>query len=723
MDYEKAYKELVKNFNTVLNLNSTKQNGAVPVEDIVKMIPELKETEDNSIKEELINFLNTYICAHGCTEMSKWVSWIEKQGKKNNLLNFDEAEKEKNDFVSGQFIECRKSFNEFKELESYWLEYVGDDTYIGRSDNILNQKFHITPRQLFTLFTHEHCPKENNDEQKEINTNWEDKIKGLNKLEEYILSLDPNRSLDAVKVDAKNIRFLVNEEQNPVDKVEPKFKVGDWVVYNRNGYSIEIMQIYDIRDNRYYFNDNAHFSWSVKECDEKCHLWTIQDAKDGDMLSYVTDEGDLWIMIYKSLYEPYEGHVHYHALLINGNFDYKGTCCIFIDNLKPSTKEQCDILFQRIHEEGYEWDAEKKELKKIEQKNSCSEKDESWFKELELMALSFSNDDSYRKKFFEWLKSLKDRVQPQPKQEWSEEDKSMLTSCIGILGKCYMKELPNKVEKELNWLISLKDRVQPQPKQPVNTVWYDNMDDLIADAMIDEINKSNMLDRAKYNRIYWINTHRDKNIECSEEDEKKIMWLVRLISTEGFRELDSDKMPCSRTELIDWLKSLQSRINIQQKQEWTEEDERMLNLFLHKLEVCNLLSNNENTWIINKLKSINKTNDYPQKNEYNNNCKEDIEPKFMVGDTIRLKNSEAEYTITNIHDRCYHGKGWSLDIEKTDASDDWELVNPKQSCWKPTEEQMNAFRKLLDYNIGVFEYKSYMIVESLYEDLQKNTEK
>ena len=80
---------------------------------------------------------------------------VEKRRDKC-LVNFDEAEKEKCDFVSGNFIECRKSFNEFKENNSYWLEYIGDDTYIGRSDNILNHKFHITPRQLFTLFTKEH---------------------------------------------------------------------------------------------------------------------------------------------------------------------------------------------------------------------------------------------------------------------------------------------------------------------------------------------------------------------------------------------------------------------------------------------------------------------------------------------------------------------------------------------------------------------------------------
>ena len=64
----------------------------------------------------------------------------------------NDAEKEKSDFVSGKFLYCRGSFLDFKEGETYWLEYIGDDNYIGRSDNVLNQRFHITPRLLYTWF-------------------------------------------------------------------------------------------------------------------------------------------------------------------------------------------------------------------------------------------------------------------------------------------------------------------------------------------------------------------------------------------------------------------------------------------------------------------------------------------------------------------------------------------------------------------------------------------
>jgi hypothetical protein len=92
--------------------------------------------------------------------LNKQIAWLEKQCDIDKST-YEIAEKEKCDFVSGQFIECRKSFDEFKEDNSYWFDYVGNDTYIGRSDNILNKKFHITPKQLYRLFTQQHRPKEN----------------------------------------------------------------------------------------------------------------------------------------------------------------------------------------------------------------------------------------------------------------------------------------------------------------------------------------------------------------------------------------------------------------------------------------------------------------------------------------------------------------------------------------------------------------------------------
>lgn len=58
-----------------------------------------------------------------------------------------------------------------------------------------------------------------------------------------------------------------------------------------------------------------------------------------------------------------------------------------------------------------------------------------------------------RKAYIAWLEKQKP-------VEWSEKDESMYTRCIGILGKCYMKELPQKVEEELEWLKSLSERLK-----------------------------------------------------------------------------------------------------------------------------------------------------------------------------------------------------------------------------------------------------------------------
>ena len=51
---------------------------------------------------------------------------------------------------------------------------------------------------------------------------WNEKIKGLNEFETYILSLVPDRSLDAIKVDAKNIRYIINKEQKPWSEEDEK---------------------------------------------------------------------------------------------------------------------------------------------------------------------------------------------------------------------------------------------------------------------------------------------------------------------------------------------------------------------------------------------------------------------------------------------------------------------------------------------------------------------
>lgn len=116
------------------------------------IFPELKESEDERIRKAIIEFfeLQDDNTTYSFIPKKDIIAWLEKQGK--HLENYDEAEKEKADFVGDGFIECHADFLDFKEGKTYWLEYIGDDKYNVRSDNLLGKTYHITPCQLYTVF-------------------------------------------------------------------------------------------------------------------------------------------------------------------------------------------------------------------------------------------------------------------------------------------------------------------------------------------------------------------------------------------------------------------------------------------------------------------------------------------------------------------------------------------------------------------------------------------
>lgn len=180
--------------------------------------------------------------------------------------------------------------------------------------------------------------------------------------------------------------------QKPVDNVEPKFKVGDWVVQENIG----VYKVIEVCKSWYEVIDNKDKHYSIGfDKEYMCHLWTIQDAKDGDVLSY-RDEISLYKHDIKNCtkQETTFGGFVYHCCYDGKRFItdslYSLTEQDKID-IHPATKEQRDLLFQKMHEAGYEWDAEKKELKKIEQKHAeWSEEDERMYK-----SIIYSFDHNY----------------------------------------------------------------------------------------------------------------------------------------------------------------------------------------------------------------------------------------------------------------------------------------------------------------------------------------
>jgi hypothetical protein len=204
-------------------------------------------------------------------------------------------------------------------------------------------------------------------------------------------------------------------EHKPDDKAEPKFHKGDWVVSKLDRKARQISEVHYDEYNEYYIVEGNEYD--IEEYDRLHHLWTIQDAKAGDVL--VNSSGKPFI--FKGFFDndpmAYGGLVADDSFWPASNSNWTTVYC------KPATKEQRDILFQKMKEAGYEWDSEKKELKKIEQNLAWSEEDEKFFDgiiaNLEYLmdrANTYTLKQSLQKRI-DWLKSLRPQSQWKPSEE------------------------------------------------------------------------------------------------------------------------------------------------------------------------------------------------------------------------------------------------------------------------------------------------------------------
>ena len=524
-----------------------------------QIIPKLRESEDEKIRKEIIDFLELpHPQFVGKRDHEKWIAWLEKQGKqtsgpryiildklieadniyqmsvndamveeaknkaiealskleiskllglekqdKMDMESYKAAEDEKREFVGDGFIKCYADFQDFKEGEAYWLEYIGNDNFNVRSDNLLGKTYHITPCQLYTIFKkmtwlekqgechishddeimieqlteyfttghglqntnetvvawlndvkrklekqgsepnwchhkvdlsdcseeyrkayydgwnncnmqHSQCESEKSgvlkclingfkfycEDNKEATwgtDKWSMPVKHIIEVLERKAeqSIKWNKNTEGNKPQ-KNHSVLIKTthgisegewnggkhwiqyrwsgsikdsdvlfwielsdiekqgEQKPTDKVEPKFKQGEWIIFNGLIlYVDEVVQGY-YRTISIGGIPNS-YDWDI---DNAARLWTIQEAKAGDVL--VDVYGDIGIFE-----ERYGTNWHTYCYLENeGRFISEGgshgSICY------PATKEQRDLLFAKMKEASYEWDVEKKELKKIE---------------------------------------------------------------------------------------------------------------------------------------------------------------------------------------------------------------------------------------------------------------------------------------------------------------------------------------------------------------------
>ena len=173
------------------------------------------------------------------------------------------------------------------------------------------------------------------------------------------------------------IAWLEKQGEKKPDKVEPKFHEDDWIVDNGHSYLIGYI---DYEQRRYLFEIGGYtheqLNWEyIENADNKYHLWTIQDAKDGDVLAT-----ENFIFIFKNIDSGNGVHYYCHYEISkhedDNQFDVAlpqslmGRVGNSISHYSPATKEQRDELMKAMADAGYTFDFEKKELKKIEQKSN-----------------------------------------------------------------------------------------------------------------------------------------------------------------------------------------------------------------------------------------------------------------------------------------------------------------------------------------------------------------
>ena len=277
-----------------------------------EIFPELKEDDTERIRKNCIHFLELQKQHHAATfEIEECIDWLETQGKKSSW---------------------KPSKEEMDAL--YSLSYITNE-YDEHKEDVITHLYQDLKREFFNDSSYENMFSLDN---KEDDVRRRSTIQVL----EYVRSLDAYNQYGKADID-KNIAWLEKQGKNSTDKTKPSFKVGDWIITPKN----KVLQITSIDDTSY--------------CDEQCRFWTIEDARDGDILA--TSAG---AFIYNGNNGGGSCPGSYCGINTLGNFQMGVEHHWTGKKVYPATKEERDLLFQKIKEAGYEWDAEKKELKKLD---------------------------------------------------------------------------------------------------------------------------------------------------------------------------------------------------------------------------------------------------------------------------------------------------------------------------------------------------------------------
>ena len=275
--------------------------------------------------------------------------WLEKQGKKSSW----KPSKEEMDVL-------------------YSLSYI-TNKYDEHKEDVITHLYQDLKREFFNDSSYENMFSLDN---KEDDVRRRSTIQVL----EYARSLDAYNQYGKADID-KNIAWLEKqgEQEEPqvyetedgkiitysetdgYKFVEPNFHEGQWIACK----GLNTALIINIVDNKYeveFLDGNKRFP-HIDYVDRLFHLWTIQDARNGDVL---VNGSNIFIFNFINN-RRLMGYCHVN--MDDGNFYNdigRNECFCTIDApVTPATKEQHDAMMKAMNDAGYKWNTTTKTLEKL----------------------------------------------------------------------------------------------------------------------------------------------------------------------------------------------------------------------------------------------------------------------------------------------------------------------------------------------------------------------
>lgn len=510
----KAYDKAIERANSLLSGNQLGNAW------IYKLLPELAESEDERIREELKEVLD--ICLNVRPQIIKepqylkFINWLEKQGeqpKKHDVCDNCEqqgscvspcpmklVEKHGEQNLVKHFCDCVHvgcHVNDCKRwCHSYQKEisYTDCNSNCNRYSKLMNHAFNIGETITDGISTFKIVDIKDNHYIADDGERVE--IYMAHRYYTIIQNLEgqkPAEEYNITGIGSKNAKGKLGEmikRKQGEQKPTAKYKVGDTVYYDSFGRLVSFVianivedgtdnPIYEDKDgNSVFQNDIVEQNPAWSEEDEKmfrgliviCDDWTIRHSfypiENCDMeklknwfkslkdrvLSYPKQE---WKQENTGDLTDFENAMMH----IGGSFF--GQHAGLDPNDTNAIKEQANLLLELVPKQ--EW----------------SEEDSEMFGyALDMIEWYGGKNENKVRLVSNWLKFLKERIQPQTKQEWSEEDERLCLCLIEDQEEALDKvrndkyghseiisDLKEMYHERIAFLKSLKDRYTWKPSE------------------------------------------------------------------------------------------------------------------------------------------------------------------------------------------------------------------------------------------------------------------